>query len=360
MSDESHMIEQTGLAMRLDMITESFDNPILYDPALIQSGHDTLKIITAFTDCERISTHMINLSDGIASKKFVKDISVEIIIGMTKSSLSIKKHNDICRLLHYLNGTRNMPNVSCRYIRNGSEVHSKVYIWGRPTPTLTPYYDIAYIGSLNYTTNAFYKRRESVSFCNPIKAISYYNELLADSVDCFDPLAVERIKSVSNDPMPDAFEPDDEEYEVYNKIEPIDILEVSLLRADGSETGYGSGINWGIRQNGTPRNPNQAYIPYNRSQKKDGFFPDRINPNDKNCPIFKVITKDYGSFHMRMAQDNNKALHSAESNALLGEWIRKRLGVPSGSYVTKRMLENYGRTYVTFRKYEDGTYLLDF
>ena len=76
--------------------------------------------------------------------------------------------------------------------------------------------------------------------------------------------------------------------------------------------------------------------------------------------MFKVITKDFGSFHMRMAQQNNKALHSVESNAILGEWIRKKIGAPSGGYVTKQMLELYGRTYVTFRKYADGTYLLDF
>ena len=73
-----------------------------------------------------------------------------------------------------------------------------------------------------------------------------------------------------------------------------------------------------------------------------------------------VITKDFGSFHMRMAQQGNKALQSVESNAILGEWIRKKIGAPSGGYITKQMLELYGKTYVTFRKYEDGTYLLDF
>ena len=72
------------------------------------------------------------------------------------------------------------------------------------------------------------------------------------------------------------------------------------------------------------------------------------------------ITKDFGSFHMRMAQQGNKALQSVESNAILGEWIRKKIGAPSGGYITKQMLELYGKTYVTFRKYEDGTYLLDF
>lgn len=76
--------------------------------------------------------------------------------------------------------------------------------------------------------------------------------------------------------------------------------------------------------------------------------------------MFRVITKDFGSFHMRMAQQGNKAIHSVESNAILGQWIRKRLGVASGGYVTKELLERYGTTSVVFRKYADGVYLLDF
>jgi NgoFVII restriction endonuclease. len=76
--------------------------------------------------------------------------------------------------------------------------------------------------------------------------------------------------------------------------------------------------------------------------------------------MYKVITKDFDAFHMRVAQQGNKALHSIESNAIMGEWIRKRIGQVSGGYITKQMLENYGKTYVTFRKYQDGTYLLDF
>lgn len=253
-----------------------------------------------------------------------------------------------------------MPKINCHYIKAGKEVHSKVYIWGNENRDDIPIYDIAYCGSLNYTMNAFYKRRECLTPCNPLKAYDYYKNLLSDSINCLDPDASDRIKEVVNSGAADAFEQDDSDYASYDQLTPVDTLQVSLLRADGTDTGYGSGINWGIRPNGTRRNQNQAYIPYNHQDKKEGFFPDRINPDDENCPIFKVITKDFGAFHMRMAQQGNKALHSAESNAILGEWIRKQLGAPSGGYITKQMLENYGKTYVTFRKYEDGTYLLDF
>lgn len=351
----------TGLP---NFITANFDEPVLYAPARrefsIPCG--SLKVITAFTDCERISTHMIKLAEGMKTNRLIKGLSVEIILGMTKSSLSQKKHEDICRMVRFLNESKDMPKISCRYICQGPEVHSKIYIWSFFDGSVGEVPHVAYCGSLNYTMNAFYKRRESVSVCSSMEAYKYYNELLPDTIDCFDPQVSDKLKNVINNTADTFVEPDNSEkdYLAYDRETPTDTLTVSLLRSDGSDTGYGSGINWGIRKNGTKRNQNQAYIPYNRKDKKEGFFPDREHPADENCPMFKVITKDFGSFHMRMAQQGNKGLHSVESNAILGEWIRKRIGAPSGGYVTKQMLELYGRTYVTFRKYEDGTYLLDF
>jgi HKD family nuclease len=343
----------------VDLLTKDFDEPILYAPARTGNNHNSLKIITAFTDCERISTHMIALSDGIKENRFVKDITVDIILGMTKSSLTHKKHKEICRLLKFLNRAQSMPHVRCRYIKNGTEVHSKMYIWGKSKENL---YDTAWCGSLNYTINAFYKRREVLTRCDPQKAYLYYKELLEDTVDCNDKEAFECLKNVKNaTPCDEPVFNDDIDYAHYDTaLTPVDTIRVSLLVADGSGTGYGSGINWGIRKNGTKRNLNQAYIPYNKADKKPGFFPGRMHPNDTNCPIFRVITKDFGSFHMRLAQANEKALHSAENNAIIGEWIRKKLKIPSGGFVTKEMLEHYGKTFVTFRKYADGTYLLDF
>lgn len=345
-------------------ITSDFDEPVLYAPARTDNTYPctSLKIVTAFTDCDRISTHMIKLAEGIKNNRIIKGLSIEILLGMTKSSLSQKKHEDICRMIGFLNSSKGMPKISCRYICNGPEVHSKVYVWMRPDDLLGEIPDIAFCGSLNYTMNAFYKRRESVSMCSSHAAYKYYRELLADTIDCFDEAVGEKLKNVINNTSDTFVEPDNSEkdYLTYDAETPVDTLDVSLLFADGSDTGYGSGVNWGIRPNGTKRDQNQAYIPYNRKDRKAGFFPDRENPDDENCPMFKVITKDFGSFHMRMAQQGNKALQSVESNAILGEWIRKRIGAPSGGYITKQMLELYGKTYVTFRKYEDGTYLLDF
>lgn len=341
------------------LLTENFDEPVLYEPARIENGYNVLKIITAFTDCERISRHLIGLSDGIKETKYVKGMSVDIIVGMTKSSLSRRKHEAICRLMNQLNGNRDMPKINCYYINSGQEVHTKMYIWGKGDRTSATVYGIAYCGSLNYTMNAFYKRRESVSLCNPLQAYSYYEELFRDSINCLEPAAVARVRGNTPESKDDECFENETDYDTYNGMPPVDTLQVSLLKANG-DVGYGSGVNWGIRKNGTRRNRDQAYIPYNVACRKDGFFPGRINAEDENCPIFRVITSDFGSFHMRLAQQGDKALHTAESNAILGEWLRKRLRVNSGEFISKEMLESYGKTYVTFRKYKDGTYLLDF
>ena len=161
-------------------LTCDFDEPILYAPARTDSVHPctSLKVITAFTDCERISTHMIKLAEGIKSNRFVKGLSIEILLGMTKSSLSQKKHEDICRMIGFLNSSKGMPKISCRYICNGPEVHSKVYVWTYPEEMVGEMPYVAFCGSLNYTMNAFYKRRESVSMCNSLEAFLYYKELL--------------------------------------------------------------------------------------------------------------------------------------------------------------------------------------
>ena len=159
------MIEQLHeLTGEPTFISSNFDEPVLYAPARVERTNPctSLKIITAFTDCDRISTHVIHLAEGIKNNRFVKDLSIDIILGMTKSSLSHKKHEDICRLIGFLNGSKNMPKVSCRYICNGAEVHSKVYIWSKPDEECAELPMYAYCGSLNYTMNAFYKRRYQI------------------------------------------------------------------------------------------------------------------------------------------------------------------------------------------------------
>lgn len=339
------------------MYTEDFEDIILFQPAR-KDGEacNHLKIITAFTDVERISSHLIRLFDG-RNKEYESGIKVDIILGMTKGAgLTKKKHNKICSLIKRLNSVSGMLHISCRYIVEGKQVHSKVYVWCKGRKAI-----MAFNGSANYTMNAFLVRRECMDVCDSKEANHYFNSLISDTIDCFDVRINKKIlfsskKVVESDIADTNLE--NLSWEKYQNIEPVDTLEVSLLKADGSDTGYGSGVNWGIRKNGYKRNKNQAYIPYNVADQKKGFFPDV--ETDGTYPVFKIVIKEYGAFYMRQAQAKGKALETPESNAIIGEWIRHKLGIPDGTYITKEMLKNYGKTKVLFKKYQDGIYSLEY
>ncbi len=339
------------------MFTENFEERILFAPAKKDGlGCNQLKIVTAFTDVERISSHIIKLFDG-KNKEYVSNIRVDIILGMTKGAgLTEKKHKKICSQIKRLNSVNGMPKVSCRYIVEGKQVHSKIYVWCNENGAVE-----AYNGSANYTMNAFYARRECMDLCNAEMANNYYMSLLVDTIDCFDAQVNNKLTfSVNKSTEEDIADTNLENlsWDKYKKIQPIDSIQISLLKADGSETGYGSGVNWGIRKNGYKRNRNQAYIPYNVADQKKGFFPEQNK--DGTYPIFKVVTEDYDAFYMRQAQANGKALETPESNAIIGEWIRQKIGVPDGEYITKEMLKKANGTKVMFKKYEDGIYTLEY
>ena len=339
------------------MYTEDFEKRILFIPARKDGAAcNHLKIVTAFTDVERISSHILELYGG-RNKEYTSNIKIDIILGMTKGAgLTLKKHKKICSFIKRQNSVPGMPKVTCRYIVEGKPVHSKVYVWCKGNKAVE-----AYNGSANYTMNAFDKRRECMDLCDAKEAKHYYRSLLPDTIDCFDEQVNEKISFSSKKNVEDDISDTNLEnlsWEHYQKLEPIDCIEVSLLKADGNETGYGSGVNWGIRKNGYKRNRNQAYIPYNSADQKKGFFPE-MNA-DGTYPAFKVVAKDYDAFFMRQAQANGKALETPESNAIIGEWIRHEIGVPDGTYITKQMLENVRGTKVTFMKYEDGIYVLEY
>ena len=60
------------------------------------------------------------------------------------------------------------------------------------------------------------------------------------------------------------------------------------------------------------------------------------------------------------AQDNGKAIETYGNNSQLGLYFRKRLGLPSGAFVTLIDLKKYGRTDVTFYKIDDENFFMDF
>ena len=101
------------------------------------------------------------------------------------------------------------------------------------------------------------------------------------------------------------------------------------------------------------RNKNESYIPLPAPIARSGFFP-------LNKQHFSVITDDKHHLIIRVEQGKDKALTTPMSNALLGEYFRNRLGLANGAYINRSDLEKYGRTDVTFYKFDDEQFYMDF
>ena len=101
------------------------------------------------------------------------------------------------------------------------------------------------------------------------------------------------------------------------------------------------------------REPNQAYIPLSSKVYRGDFFPARGHH-------FTLHTDDGQVIICARRQDNGKALHSTENNSIIGEYFRRRLGVPLGKPVAKADLKKYGRFDIVFYKIDDDNYYMDF
>lgn len=306
------------------MIYQDLFRQVLLVPASELHG-GRLRIVSGYATAGMVDRHMEHL------KELKLDVSIELIIGMTvQEGIQEVQHNALCKLMN------NSPwgiDFQCRYIVRGNPVHAKSYVWldpsGRPSK--------AFCGSSNYTMSGFGKAQvNNMSLTDSEKANQFHDHLLRWTADCVQPHIETQILLKPSS-----------EAEQSSELESV---KLSLLVGRTGETPTKSGINWGQRPG---RNPNQAYINIPVDVRRQGFFPERYEQ-------FTVLTDDGDSFIFVRAQDEGKGLHTTQDNSLLGEYIRVRLGVGSGAYVTRQHLIEYGRTDVTFTKIDPETYLMDF
>ena len=308
------------------MITDELFRKVLMEP-VCSSGANKLLAVSGYATASMADKHLKILSD-LGSKA-----EINLIVGMPrKDGIEKVQHNAFQKLSEQ--GSYGNT-VSCDYIVRGNPVHAKTYLWLKDEMPI-----VAFSGSANYTNTGFGKTQiEAMSEVDPVKAHDLYKVCLrnsesCDAIDIETMIAVTETRSFNDSPQ---IEPDGE------------FVTLSLLLRNG-ETPERSGLNWGQRDG---RNRNQAYIPVPVSVQRTDFFPERGEQ-------FTVLTDDGDSFIFVRVQENGKALHTTEDNSQLGEYIRSRIGVKSGEYVTRQHLSQYGRTDVTFTKIEEETYLMDF
>lgn len=296
---------------------------VLLNPST-RPGINRLLIVSGFATAGMADRHMEHL------QKMSKAISIELIVGMTRRSGIEKAQHYAFRKM-----AKECPygmDFSCRYVGRGNPVHAKTYCWMKGDEPC-----VAFVGSANYTLTAFGREQiESVVEADQRGVMSFHRETRRNTVDCNDEdieqkIALTETRSAEDD--------DDSES-----------VTLSLLDKRTGDPPAKSGINWGQRPN---RDPNEAYINIPANIGRSGFFPERSEQ-------FTVLTDDGDSFIMVRAQDAGKGIETTQNNSLLGRYLRTRIGVKSGEYVTRQHLVEYGRTNVTFRKIDEETYEMDF
>ncbi len=319
------------------MLIDNLFSQALIEPAL-RHEKTRLQIVSGFATGSMARHHLDELA------KCGANASIELIVGMTnRSGIEKAQHKVLCDLAQ--NRAYGMD-FSCRYIARNSPVHAKTYVWLNDSGPFA-----AFCGSANYTQPGFGltqpKQIEAVTQADPVLAAKFYDERLPYTIDCLDETVTDYVTLTKAGRADDRMTRDKEMTRDKDRV-TLTLLSSRKSKTGETETPKRSGINWGQRGS---RNKNEAYI--NIPAKHRDFFPERRQK-------FAVLTDDDASFIFVRAQDGGKGLETPQNNALLGEYIRKRMELPSGEFITKQHLLDYGRTDVTFIKIDEETYLMDF
>jgi hypothetical protein len=318
----------------------------LYYETLIRPGEEganRLRIISGYA----ASTMALQHLEDLRKSKF--DVNVSLLVGMCPTDgIAVSNHKGFQEIVASDNY---QGKFTCSYIYKTPAVHSKLYIWYKDKSLYK-----AFIGSVNYTYNAFYRQRESLAEIHDNNVSDYYRLLEADSIYCNE-LEVENLIQISNDK--NYYRNHVNEDKPSGQIQEttgVEHITVSLLSSRTGEVQNTAGLNWGHRGSKNPnRNRNEAYIQLPPNVYKSDFFP----PKPQH---FRVVTDDSKQFICVRAEKDEvgQTIHTPLKNSLLGEYFRNRLGLPNGAFVKKADLDRYGRTDVVFYKFDDEEYLMDF
>lgn len=312
------------------------EDMILFRP-FKQLGCDELRILTGYATASMASRYIELLGKG------AEHVTIRLIVGMTPSDGIINiQHENFKKLME-----ERKERFECSYIMlTHAPCHAKLYVWLKNGTPIK-----AFIGSANYTQNAFYGFQEEImDECDPQDALDYYDLFADRTIFCNHNEVEDAVNIISKQQYRDS-KTDELSEDIPLENRGFVSKTLSLLTSKGKMGGR-SGLNWGQRED---RDRNQAYIPMQRRVALSGFFP-------KKELHFTVITDDAFSMICSVAQgdEHGKAIHTPLDNAELGRYFRKRIGTSLGARVEKEDLERYGRSDVTFYKIDDETYYMDF
>lgn len=258
-------------------------------------------------------------------------------------------------------------NTSILYSTRG--VHSKCYIWKSSEEIK----DVLF-GSANFTFSGLNSNCRELLTELPASEYSFMKKYVSDVVSKSEDINNENDLILKKQIL------GGEEVTDFVSTEKIDLYcESSFLSTKGGseeKTPDSSGINWGFQKGHGSKDKNEAYIPIRVRHIRDypDLFPLKQNHstvnggkrNRQNDPI-DVIWDDGTAMECLLegTQPINGEVYpnkisSFPNKNTLGEYLRKRIGVPLGTKVEAKDLKKYGRTSVTISLIHEGCYRFDF
>lgn len=312
------------------IIYEDFFDKVLLEP--FREGADDLKIISGYASSAMAFHHLEKIRTTHNTQ-----LNISLLVGMCPlDGVSLSNHQGFTKIQN-----EDFPShFVCNYIHELPQVHSKIYIWSKKSQFLK-----AFIGSANYTQNAFYGRQQEIlEMSSDSSVLNYFSELESRSIICSHNEVESFVKITQQD------------YSFSEAEEKFERRTVPLYSTRGGKNvPERSGLNWGQRPDRN-REPNEAYIQLRPEVYKSDFFP-------KRPQHFTVTTDDGYTLIFTRAQKEKyggQAIATPHNNSLLGEYFRNRLGIASGEKVTIEHLTKYGRDEVTFYKIDDEHFYMDF
>lgn len=311
------------------LYSDSIVQPIFIDPFL------TLHANKLCVLSEHASPNMASWLLKTYEERKLCGISLELIIGDTLNCGIDTNTHEAFKELQGNRYSAKWGKFSCSYLYDPPDFSGTNFIWLKDDMPLK-----AFISSYDFTQQSLL--RESNHKLTETSAHSAYNnyEKVTNRTIFCNHAEVEDYIIIHNP---------NRSINLQSSLSENQYVTLSFITRTG-DTGAKSGLNWGQRKN---RNRNEAYIPLPSYIAKNGFFP-------LNKQHFLVITDDHHLLQLRVEQQNDKAITTPASNALLGEYFRNRLGLANGAYVTVADLMSYGRTDVTFIKIDEEHYYMDF
>ena len=270
----------------------------------------------------------------------IEGVKVDILYGLATEGAQEKLLAEL-RKVH----SSNENLVSIYYPKIQS--HAKIYLWKNKG-------DIIYAlnGSANFSSKSLLTEyREVLSEVNKedFKEFqAYYNKIFDSSLPIIDKESI-RISNVSK---------------TINNDVVTGICETDSLFAEKSK------INWGHSNAHT--NPRDAYIPLRKNDilNHPELFPPKSSNKGlrfaDNEPI-DVIWDDgtnmvclmEGTADINGLRYPNK-ISTYKDKKILGDYLRSRMKLKVGTYVTENHFNKYGRDTITISKISDGVYYFDF